>query len=392
MENEKTIKGYKGFNPDLTCRGFQYKVGETYKTEKAVACSEGFHFCENPFEVLSFYHPSSGCGVNRFCKVEGSGDFDESEDNKIACTEIKIVKEIGIRGIIKEGIEFILDKLDRTDYEKEDTEFRSISSNKNNHSVITNEGEQAVAVNTGYQSLVIGGGEQSAVVSTSMGTVTKNKGSQSLSVNTGNRSAATNEGNGSITANTGHHSAVSNSGKWSVAANTGESSIAEIDGDYSISANTGEHSISISSGYLTVAATSGGFSVAENSGYQSVAVGTGDRTTVVNRGDLSSALCTGYCSIVVNKGDESVAVVNGESSSVSVEGSESVAVATGIYCKAKGKLGCWIVLTEREDWDDECHAIKDIKAFKVDGKTIKENTYYRLENGKAVECELGGDI
>ena len=47
------IKGYKGFDKDLQCRGFQYKVGETFEEKGTIkACESGFHFCENPFNVL----------------------------------------------------------------------------------------------------------------------------------------------------------------------------------------------------------------------------------------------------------------------------------------------------------------------------------------------------
>ena len=58
---------------------------------------------------------------------------------------------------------------------------------------------------------------------------------------------------------------------------------------------------------------------------------------------------------------------------------------TGKDCKAKGALGCWLVLTERGEWNDGCYSIKDVKAFKVDGEKIKPNTYYKLIDGEAVE-------
>lgn len=31
MSEKTIIKGYKVFNPDWTCRGFQYEVGKTFK-------------------------------------------------------------------------------------------------------------------------------------------------------------------------------------------------------------------------------------------------------------------------------------------------------------------------------------------------------------------------
>lgn len=53
----KTIKGYKGFDKDLKCRDFQYKIGETYETDNVKTCNNGFHFCENPFDVFKYYAP-----------------------------------------------------------------------------------------------------------------------------------------------------------------------------------------------------------------------------------------------------------------------------------------------------------------------------------------------
>ena len=54
---------------------------------------------------------------------------------------------------------------------------------------------------------------------------------------------------------------------------------------------------------------------------------------------------------------------------------------------AKGAPGCWIVLTERGDWDGGAYPIKCVKAFKVDGEKIKANTFYKLVNGEAVEVK-----
>ena len=66
---------------------------------------------------------------------------------------------------------------------------------------------------------------------------------------------------------------------------------------------------------------------------------------------------------------------------------DSIAIVTGVYGKAKGSLNCWIVLTEREEWNRETYPIKSVMAFKVDGKNIKENTFYTLKNGVATEVK-----
>ena len=259
---EQKTKGYKGFDKDLKCRGFQYKVGETYKTDNAEVCETGFHFCENPFDVFYYYPPSCEKGVNRFCEVEGGGKIDKDCDgSKIACSEIKIGAEIKLDGIINAGVKFILDKVKWV-------------NNKD-----TNTGDYSAATNTG---------------------------NRSAATNTGDRSAATN---------------------------------------------------------------------------------TGDCSAATNTGDCSAATNTGYRSAATNTGDYSAATNTGNCSAASVEGKESIAIATGKDSRAKGALGCWIVLAERDEWNGESYPILNVKAFKVDNLQVKADTYYMLVNGELKEAE-----
>ena len=108
MEKEKII-AYKGFDKNLCCRGFQFKVGEEYEQEGEIKCCEnGFHACTNPFDVLNYYEVN---GENRFCQVEQYGTIDNSnEDTKQASSKIKIKAEIGMAGLFKAGIEWIKEK------------------------------------------------------------------------------------------------------------------------------------------------------------------------------------------------------------------------------------------------------------------------------------------
>ena len=102
-----------------------------------------------------------------------------------------------------------------------------------------------------------------------------------------------------------------------------------------------------------------------------------EHAKVSNDKDMSAATNTGYMSAATNTGDRSAA---------SVEGKESVACSLGIEGKAKGALGCWIVLAEWKEDNYEWHRIS-VRSFKVDGKRIKENTFYRLVGGKAVMAD-----
>ena len=214
----ETITGFKGFDKDLKCRDYQYEVGKEFEEKgKIKACSNGFHFCENPFDVLGYYPPSTEKGSSRYCIVKGSGNIDrDGDDSKVACSKLHISAEIGLKGIIEAGVKFILDKVNWKD----------------------------------------------------------NKES-----NTGNYSAATN---------------------------------------------------------------------------------TGDQSAATNTGNYSAAEVTGR---------------------------ESIAIVTGKDSKAKGGIGCWIVLTERGEWDGNVYPIKEVKAVRVDGEIIKPDTYYKLINGEVIPCE-----
>ena len=110
---------------------------------------------------------------------------------------------------------------------------------------------------------------------------------------------------------------------------------------------------------------------ASNTGYYSAATNTGYCSAATNTGDYSAATNTGYRSAATNTGDYSAA---------SVAGKHSVALVTGANSKAKGTLGCWIVLSE---WANG--TLVEVKAFKVDGQHIKPDTFYSLIEGQAVE-------
>ena len=328
MNSKNSIIGFKGFDKDLKCRGFQYKVGKTYDLKGEVeCCKRGFHFCENPLEVFYYYTPNN----SRFCQVEGGGSVDKSEDDsKVATSHIHISEEIGLNGLIDEGVKYILNKVEL------------------NHKKDQTTREKSVASTTIDQSAAICTGSYSSATSTGNYSVSTNSGHQSLATSTGNYSVSTNSGAQSVAANTGNHSASTNNGYHSAAINVGDCSVATNTSRYSVSANTGFYSVSINSG---------NDSLATNTGYKSSATSSGKQSTALSIGDKSLA---------------------------TVQGNESVAIVTGKDSMACGTLGSWIVLTERGDFDGEINPIKEVKAFKVDGVNIKENIPYKLVNGQAI--------
>ena len=142
-----------------------------------------------------------------------------------------------------------------------------------------------------------------------------------------------------------------------------------IDDDEHKSSNTGNYSSAINTGDQ---------SSASNTGDQSSASNTGNYSSASNTGDQSSASNTGYRSSASNTGDHSSAEVSGK---------DSVAIATGYDSKARGALGCAIVVAERGDWNGETYPLIGINAAIVDGVKIKADTWYTVRNGEFVEVE-----
>ena len=100
------MKAYKGMDKDMKCRDFQYEVGKEYETNKAKACECGFHACEYPLDVFSYYSPAN----SRYFEVEQSGEISKSyDDTKVASTKIKIGAELSIAGLVKAAVEYTKD-------------------------------------------------------------------------------------------------------------------------------------------------------------------------------------------------------------------------------------------------------------------------------------------
>ena len=206
-EENKEIIAYKGFKQDWTCRGYQYEVGKTYEHKGDVkACESGFHSCEYPLDVFSYYAPCE----SKFAVVKAIGKISKDvDDSKIASAKITVEAEINIPEMVKKAVDWIKDKID-WDNAKE-----------------TNAGDWSAATNTGDWSAATNTGNRSAATNTGNWSAATNTGNQSAATNTGNRSAATNTGNRSAATNTGDWSAAKVSGKHSVAAALGENSKAK---------------------------------------------------------------------------------------------------------------------------------------------------------------------
>lgn len=158
-EENKEIIAYKGFNQDWTCRGYQYEAGKTYVHKGDVkACESGFHACEYPLDVLSYYRPA----VSKFAVVKMSGETSkDSDDTKIASAKITIETEINLPEMVKKAVEWIKGKVDWDAAKVSNTGDWSAATNTGYRSVATNTGNWSVAEVSGKQSIAIALGWQS---------------------------------------------------------------------------------------------------------------------------------------------------------------------------------------------------------------------------------------
>ena len=138
-------KAFKGFNKDLTCRGFQYEEGKEFETARAECCEEGFHACEYPLDCFGYYNPAQSV----YHEVELDGDMDQSgSDTKICATKIKIGARLSIAGLVKAAIDFTMSRVNKEASSDERHGYASATGNCGASSATGNCGASSA---TGYR-------------------------------------------------------------------------------------------------------------------------------------------------------------------------------------------------------------------------------------------------
>ena len=105
---EESVVSFKGFDQNLSCRGFRFEVGKTYEvTGKIKACENGFHACEHPLDIFQYYPPAT----SRYALVKQSGDLSRhSEDTKIASAKITIEAELHLPQLIERAVKWVFER------------------------------------------------------------------------------------------------------------------------------------------------------------------------------------------------------------------------------------------------------------------------------------------
>ena len=162
------MKAYKGFNADMTCRGFQYKEGETYHEDIADLCYKGFHACEYPLDVLAYYPPNSS--VYHEVELEEVSD-ERADDSKVCAKTIRVGARMDIASLVKASVEYTMFKCD---------------GSRSKHTT----GDYSVASATGRRGAASATGDLSAASATGDLSAASATGDYSVASATGRRSVA----------------------------------------------------------------------------------------------------------------------------------------------------------------------------------------------------------
>ena len=345
VEKSNPIIAYKGFNIDFSCRDFMYEVGKEYHLDNdddINVCYNGFHACQNPLDVFVYYPMSS---YTRYAMVMLWGDVDFANDGKKICaTDIMIVKEIGIDEMVTVGIMSSLPKIKIN--ENDETSHDRIISRKNDDRIY----------NTHNVGCVASCGTNTSILST------------------------------------GHWQKIASSGDWDDIYAIGECAEISTNGRLPIIKSNGiNHHIS-TSGYASRIISHG----------NDVSVSASDRAEIYSDGKNATLYASCMDSQIASIGDNANICISSthgyvnscgsdarimsleDKSTIESTGERALVMSAGHNTRARAKVGSWIVLTEYDDNKN----IKCVKAEYVDGKRIKEDTWYQLKKGKFIEVNV----
>ena len=169
------MKGYKGFEPGLICRGKQYEENTVFKEDKAEPCASGMHFCEDPFEVLRYYPIVDDNGdFNEFAEVEAMDEPVTDDGKKFATTELKIGAKFSFKGFINACVDFALKKT-KLDNDKIDSGYSAQIGSSGNSAKIGSSGDSAQIGSSGYYAKIGSSGRKAVVMCAGSGSKAKAK-------------------------------------------------------------------------------------------------------------------------------------------------------------------------------------------------------------------------
>ena len=328
------IKSYKGFDKNLRCRDFQYKIGGIYEMDGEIkVCNRGFHACESPFDVFDYYTMID----SRFCEVEQDGNISkEDRGTKICSSKIKIKAELKLADMINLGIEWLKEI---TLPEKIKTSIKDNSSG--NYAKIGSSGDDAKIGSSGDGAKIGSSGDDAKIGSS------------------------------------GYDAKIGSSG---YDAKIGSSGYDAKIGSSGYDAKIG------SSGYDAQIGSSGDDAQIGSSGNNAKIGSSGDGAKIGSSGYDAQIGSSGNNAKIGSFGDGAKIGSSGNNAKIDSTGKDCVIMCAGINPVAKASKGSWITLSEWSYSEGKQRYIPIcVKTEFVDGEKIKADTYYSLKGGVFVE-------
>ena len=338
------IKSYKGFDKNLRCRGFQYKIGGIYEMDgKIKVCNRGFHACESPFDVFDYYTMID----SRFCEVEQDGNISkEDRGTKICSSKIKIKAELKLADMINLGIEWLKEI---TLPEKIKTSIKDNSSG--NYAKIGSSGDEAQIGSSGYGAQIGSSGDDAKIGSS------------------GNNAKIGSSGDGAQIGSSGNGAKIGSSGYDAKIGSSGDG------------AQIG------SSGNNAQIGSSGNNAKIGSSGNDAQIGSSGNNAKIGSSGDGAQIGSSGNGAKIGSFGDGAKISSSGYGAKIDSTGEDCVIMCAGINSVAKASKGSWVTLSEWSYSEEKQRYIPIcVKTEFVDGEKIKADTYYSLKGGVFVEC------
>jgi hypothetical protein len=219
----QVVHAFKGFDPDLKCRGFQYEIGKTYThAGSVIRCGTdgGFHACENPLDVWSYYGPIGEDGkLNRFCEVTQSGQIaTDKEDSKVASAIITIGVEIALPDYIRRAVAWMMSKTKAAKGVDAASGHSSQLAASGYYSQLAASGDSSQLAASGHYSKLAASGHSSKLAASGYYSQLAASGDSSQLAASGDSSQLAASGHSSKLAASGYYSRVSVTGNHSVAA------------------------------------------------------------------------------------------------------------------------------------------------------------------------------
>ena len=254
------IKSYKGFDKNLRCRGFQYKIGGIYEMDgKIKMCNRGFHACESPFDVFDYYTMID----SRFCEVEQDGNISKwDRGTKICSSKIKIKAELKLADMINLGVEWLKEI---TSPEKIKTSIKDNSSGNNaqigssgDGAKISSSGYDARIGSSGYRAQIGSSGDGAKIGSSGYRAKIGSSGNNAQIGSSGNNAKIGSSGDGAKIGSSGYDAQIGSSGDGAQIGSSGDGAQISSSGYGAKIDSTGEDCVIMCAGINSVAKASKG--------------------------------------------------------------------------------------------------------------------------------------